>query len=194
MRSIRAALSQEGRRRLFAALLIAGVLVGASHVWASIRVDGSQFQSVSAFVTYPKNKTSGAQTTTGTGQAPGMMMTFGQAIMARGKMPDSGGESVAFRIGMGYEYNVWQTAFELGCGCTCHSDPVCDGAYDVLDVVQAINVAFRGEPSDSGETCTNALTDINCDDTTDLLDVIGLVDIAFRQIPAGQIVCAPCAN
>jgi hypothetical protein len=77
------------------------------------------------------------------------------------------------------------------CDCTCHGDPVCEGATDVLDVVTVVNVAFRGGVDILDPGCPHAgRTDINCDCATDVVDVVVIVNHAFR----GDIspLCSSC--
>lgn len=81
-----------------------------------------------------------------------------------------------------------------GCLCDCVGDPQCDGSTDVLDVVQAVNVAFRSGTPTIDASChphPAGRTDINCDDVTNVIDVVGLVNVAFRSLPSNF--CAPCA-
>lgn len=80
-----------------------------------------------------------------------------------------------------------------GCDCPCHGDPACDGALDVLDVVAAVNVAFRGAADNIDAGCPHAgRTDSNCDCFVDILDVVGFVNRAFRGDPAPF--CNPCVS
>ena len=67
------------------------------------------------------------------------------------------------------------------CDCSCHGDPVCDGATDVLDVVSVVNVAFRGFSDTQDPTCPlSGRADMNCDIFVDVLDVVTVVNRAFR--------------
>ncbi len=54
-----------------------------------------------------------------------------------------------------------------------------DGAVDVLDVVQTIDIAFSGGAS----PCPVTLPDVNCDDAVDVLDVVYMIDYAFSGGP-----------
>jgi hypothetical protein len=82
------------------------------------------------------------------------------------------------------------------CACDCHAAPdaQCTSSLDVLDVVQAVNVAFRSFPGivDPNGACPYETTDVDCDGDTDVLDVVRFVNVAFRNFdPAGEI-CDPC--
>lgn len=81
------------------------------------------------------------------------------------------------------------------CDCSCHNDPVCDGSIDVLDVLESINVAFRGIEATYDSTCPHnpgGRTDVDCSGSTDILDVIRMVDVAFRGEDAAANFCDPC--
>jgi hypothetical protein len=83
------------------------------------------------------------------------------------------------------------------CACPCKYDPRCDGVLsDVLDVVETINVAFRGFSPPAGEdgTCPKARRDVDASGAVDVLDVVKVINVAFRgQTVASQYVdpCAP---
>jgi hypothetical protein len=82
----------------------------------------------------------------------------------------------------------------VACACNCHSDPACDGSTDILDVVQVVNVAFRGSPSlpDPNVLCPYHTTDANCSNSTDVLDVVRFVNVAFRGGNPATEFCDPC--
>jgi hypothetical protein len=75
------------------------------------------------------------------------------------------------------------------CGCPCFADPNCDGVTDVVDVVQAVNVAFRNFPSVQDTTCASERTDVHDDGdgTTGVMDVVRFFNVAFRNFD-------PCSN
>ncbi|HUU44965.1 MAG TPA: hypothetical protein VM118_04465, partial [Acidobacteriota bacterium] len=77
--------------------------------------------------------------------------------------------------------SVWAWA-SMGCpgGCTKHGDPQPDGVTNVLDVVQCVNVAFRGAPPVFDDDCPWQRTDVDCTGYTDVLDVVHFVNVAFR--------------
>ena len=172
------------------ALVLLTVVAWALHASAAIRVDGSEFQSSSFAV---RTQTSQLKTGATAAVVPvRMIFTLGQAVMASGSLPGSGDSGVvAFKIGLGYEYNVLGTSYN--CICNCHGDPECDGIIDVFDVVLTVGVAFRGEAPVTGGSCPHETTDIDCNNLTDALDVVSFVNIAFREAdPAG--ICTPCAE
>lgn len=81
------------------------------------------------------------------------------------------------------------------CACNCHADPAgCNGVQDVTDVVQIVNVAFRGNApiSDPNQSCPYERTDLNCTNSTDVLDVVKMVNVAFRNANATTEFCNPC--
>ncbi|HUU44279.1 MAG TPA: M28 family peptidase [Acidobacteriota bacterium] len=79
------------------------------------------------------------------------------------------------------------------CLCACHGDPECDGLADILDVVHAVNTAFRGAEPVFGESCPYAQTDVSCDGVTDVIDVVKIVNVTFRGGEPGVQYCDPCA-
>ncbi|HUU46007.1 MAG TPA: hypothetical protein VM118_09755 [Acidobacteriota bacterium] len=80
------------------------------------------------------------------------------------------------------------------CACDCHGDPQCDGETSVLDVVQVVNIGFRGSPdiADPNAACPYVTTDVNCDGVTSVLDVVLLVNVAFRGGDRAAQFCNPC--
>ena len=79
------------------------------------------------------------------------------------------------------------------CNCPCANDPVCDGIVsDVLDVVRAVNVAFRGFPADTDAGCPNQWTDVDVSGNTDVLDVVRVVNVAFRGFTVAVSYMDPC--
>lgn len=84
---------------------------------------------------------------------------------------------------------------ESVCDCPCKYDPSCDGVVsDVLDVVQAVGVAFRGLAAIQDPNCPAQRTDVNNDGGTDVLDVVKIVNVAFRgQVISGNYV-DPCGD
>ncbi|HUU45041.1 MAG TPA: hypothetical protein VM118_04845 [Acidobacteriota bacterium] len=78
------------------------------------------------------------------------------------------------------------------CQCPCHTDPQCDGVTNVLDVVHAVNVAFRGALPVFDDGCPYERTDVDCTGFTNVLDVVRMVNVAFRgALPATQF-CDGC--
>ncbi|HUU45789.1 MAG TPA: hypothetical protein VM118_08650 [Acidobacteriota bacterium] len=82
---------------------------------------------------------------------------------------------------------------ELDCQCPCHADPQCDGVTDVLDVVKAVNVAFRDAAPGVDPGCPNDQTDVSCDGATNVIDVVKFVNVAFRSGDPMIQFCDPCA-
>ncbi len=82
----------------------------------------------------------------------------------------------------------------VACACNCHADPQCDGVTDILDVVQVINVAFRGFPAqpDPNPLCPVETTDVDCNHATDILDVSHMINVAFRGGNPATEFCNPC--
>jgi hypothetical protein len=81
------------------------------------------------------------------------------------------------------------------CACDCHGDPVCDAIKcDVLDVVSAVNVAFRNGAAipDPNANCPYERTDVDCSTFTDVIDVIKIVNVAFRNANPLTEFCDPC--
>ncbi|HUU46787.1 MAG TPA: hypothetical protein VM118_13740, partial [Acidobacteriota bacterium] len=78
------------------------------------------------------------------------------------------------------------------CKCACHADPQCDGVTNVLDVVQTVNVAFRGGSPVFDDDCPYERTDVDCSGYTNVLDVVKIVNVAFRGgLPESQF-CDGC--
>ena len=80
------------------------------------------------------------------------------------------------------------------CGCACLGDPVCDSVTNVLDVVTAVDVAFRSAPSASDPflTCPVSRTDVDCDSVTNVIDVVHFINVAFRNGDPAAEFCNPC--
>lgn len=80
------------------------------------------------------------------------------------------------------------------CGCPCPADPVCDSVRsNVLDVVNAVGVAFRNVPPVTDPPCPRERTDVDCNGITNVLDVVHIVYVAFRNMSAATEFCHPCA-
>ncbi len=81
------------------------------------------------------------------------------------------------------------------CLCACYADPSgCDGARDITDVVQSVNVAFRNAPPimDPNLSCPSDCTDVNCSESTDVVDVVKMVNVTFRNANPATEFCDPC--
>jgi hypothetical protein len=122
---------------------------------------------------------------------------FGKSVSGAGDVDNDGYADLivgAYRNDAG-GYNAGR-AYVFSCPppciCPCHADPQCDGNSDVLDVVAAVDVAFRsGLPSTDPE-CPNEQTDVDCSGATDVLDVVRFVNVAFRNADPGTEFCDPC--
>jgi len=80
------------------------------------------------------------------------------------------------------------------CYCPCHADPQCDGVRNVQDVVQTVNVAFRGAAPAYDPQCAPERTDVDCSGATDVVDVVAMVDVAFRAAAPLSKFCHPCPD
>jgi hypothetical protein len=100
-----------------------------------------------------------------------------------GELAIGGGSSASYQVSFGF----WPA-----CNCPCGTDPVCDGVTNVLDVVGAINVGFRGALSTTDPDCPYPRTDANCDGITDVLDVVRFVNVTFRGGDPATEFCSPC--
>ncbi|MEW5701487.1 MAG: hypothetical protein AB1792_04580 [Candidatus Zixiibacteriota bacterium] len=81
------------------------------------------------------------------------------------------------------------------CYCACHGDPNCDGVRtDVQDVVNCVDVAFRGQGAqpDPGPLCSIKQTDADCDSFTTVIDVVKIINVAFRNADPTIEFCNPC--
>ena len=81
---------------------------------------------------------------------------------------------------------------EIRCDCSCHADPFCDGLTNIQDVVNLVDVAFRGEDPGAQQFCPRLPQDVNCDGIIDIVDVISMIDVAFRNGDPDVIFCDPC--
>lgn len=79
------------------------------------------------------------------------------------------------------------------CVCQCHTDPTCDGIRsDILDVVNTVNVAFRGIKGTHDPQCLLERTDVDCSGSTNVVDVVKTVNVAFRNANAATEYCEAC--
>jgi len=95
--------------------------------------------------------------------------------------------SASYKMGIGFWYGA------NTCLCPCHGDPQCDGISNVQDVVQTVNVAFRGYPPVFDPLCPYGQTDVNCDKVTTVVDVVKMVNVVFRGYNRVTEFCQPCA-
>jgi len=88
---------------------------------------------------------------------------------------------------------TWSVTVTAICSCPCHADPACDAVKsDILDVVNTINVAFRGTAGTVSGACPYQDTDVDCTTATDILDVVKVVNVAFRGANPATEFCDPC--
>ncbi|HUU45358.1 MAG TPA: hypothetical protein VM118_06455 [Acidobacteriota bacterium] len=80
------------------------------------------------------------------------------------------------------------------CSCSCHTDPQCDGVTNVLDVVQTVNVAFRGALPKFDDNCPYERTDADCTGYTNVIDVVKMVNVAFRGGLPSVNFCDGCTH
>ncbi len=81
------------------------------------------------------------------------------------------------------------------CDCNCHADPSCDGATNILDVVQTVGIAFRGEVPTIDASCPHepaGRSDVDCSGATSVVDVVRMVGVAFRGENPATNFCDPC--
>jgi hypothetical protein len=103
-----------------------------------------------------------------------------------GELAAAQGTSASCRVIMGF----WSS-----CACDCRAYLAdCDGAQDVLDVVQTINVAFRGQAAipDPDGNCPYQTTDVDCSGDTGVIEVVKMINVAFRGMDAGVQFVNPC--
>lgn len=92
---------------------------------------------------------------------------------------------------------VINVSLEVGL-CQCHTDPVCDGATNVQDVIEVIGRAFRGDAGSYDAMCPDdppyidGRTDLDCDGATSVVDVVLMVNVAFRGASAQTEFCHIC--
>lgn len=81
------------------------------------------------------------------------------------------------------------------CDCSCHADPGCDQAIDVVDVIITVNEAFRSVAPTVDAGCTHASrSDVDCDCAVSVLDVVKMIDVAFRGADPATKFCDACAQ
>lgn len=79
------------------------------------------------------------------------------------------------------------------CDCSCHADPLCDGAPNIQDVISTVAVAFRGNSPTIDPACVHSgRSDVNCSGATDVLDVVMMIGVAFRGDDPQSTFCNPC--
>ncbi|HUU45598.1 MAG TPA: hypothetical protein VM118_07655 [Acidobacteriota bacterium] len=81
----------------------------------------------------------------------------------------------------------------ITCACPCLGDPQCDSVVNVLDVVRAVDVAFRGGTPVFDDGCPVERTNVDCSGATDVLDLVRFINVAFRGGDPAIEFCNPCA-
>lgn len=80
----------------------------------------------------------------------------------------------------------------IGCFCRCHGDPVCNGQLDIVDVVQTINIAFRGAVVPRDQDCTHSRADVDASGATTVSDVVLMIRVVFDGESIETIFTNPC--
>jgi hypothetical protein len=80
----------------------------------------------------------------------------------------------------------------IGCFCRCHGDPVCDGQADIVDLVETINVAFRGISIPRDQDCTHSRTDVDASGATAVSDVVLMIRAVFDGESIETVFTNPC--
>ena len=85
------------------------------------------------------------------------------------------------------------TTVNNACSCPCHGDPACDGQLDIVDLVETVNVSFRGASPVVDATCPHVgRTDVNCSGDMNAVDVVLMVNVVFRGDDPETTICDPC--
>jgi len=171
------------RTRLLGALVLSVFIraAGPTEALGGIRLDGTEFQNASDIGTSTQKS---AQI-----QSSKIVFTFGQAVMATGKLPEGAAET-AVQIGLGYEYNVVHTTL-FGCSCPYQGDADKDGYETSLDLAAMIDALFEGGPSPQDKSCPTFRFDADCDGFVSALDLALAVDYLFKDGPPP---CTPCTS
>lgn len=149
---------------------------------AAPTVDPASVASTYAIDWYSIN---GGGTTNASSTNYQMGASIGQSVAGSANSP-------SYQMGIGFWYGAGGGG---GCACDCHGNPVCDAAIcDVLDVVSAVNVAFRNGAAllDPNANCPYERTDVDCSTFTDVIDVVKIVTVAFRNGNPATDFCNPC--
>jgi hypothetical protein len=153
---------------------------------AALRVDGTQLQSASTV-----GVASGEVNASGERQSSGhssIVLTFGQALVAKGSL--AGDAETAVKIGVGYPYNVlWNSPY--GCSCPHQGDSDNDTHRTVVDLSVMIDAVFFGGPVPQDPLCPVVRFDVDCDGLVSAVDLAKAIDYVFYD---GAPACNPCAN
>lgn len=91
-------------------------------------------------------------------------------------------------------HTVTKSTIEIGCECQCHTDPQCDGYYDIIDWMRIRDVA-RGSHApipDPNPMCPVLTTDVNCDGVTNNTDKNLMYEVIFNSGDPDTLFCDPC--
>jgi len=113
---------------------------------------------------------------------------IGQTVVLHFTSGNDGSDLTGFAMD-----DVIVTTTGSACSCPCHGDPQCDSVANVQDVVQTVNVAFRGAAPVFDPQCPKQRTDVNCDGYSTVQDVVKVVNVAFRGANPATEFCDPCA-
>lgn len=148
--------------------------------------EGVYFDDISPVMTFASEASVDPATPNTTfaisGKAPG---TYYYTLRATDGQGQQGGVTPPHAVVVDY----------VSCDCSCHADPVCDGFINVQDVVETVNVAFRGGALTYDSTCPHnpgGRTDVDCSGATNVVDVVSMVGVAFRGNDASTSFCNPC--
>lgn len=163
------------------AILAIVLVAGTGVVYGGIRLDGTEFQGSSDVF--------GTSTKDGQIQSSTLVYTLGQAVMVNSQLPE-GSPGTAFKIGLGYEYNVVYTT-KFGCNCPNQGDADKDGYRTAIDLAAFIDVLFGGAPNLQDQSCPTFRFDADCDGFVTPLDLAWVVDFLFA---GGAAPCNPCTS
>jgi hypothetical protein len=154
---------------------------GPGAVLGGIRLDGTEFQGAS--------DVAGTTTKGGQLESSKLVFTLGQAVMVKGELPEAS-PGTAFKIGLGYEYNVVHTT-AFGCNCPYQGDADRDGFQTAFDLTALIDVLFAGADNVQDQTCPTFRFDADCDGFVTPLDLARVIDFLYAN---GEPPCSPCES
>lgn len=88
----------------------------------------------------------------------------------------------------------WFRYTNCPCVCDCHRDPTCDGAADIVDVVDIVDAAFNNTAPDNDPSgsCPYIRTDVDCSGVTSVIDVVLMVNVVYRHAVFDTGLCGSC--
>ncbi len=150
--------------------VVAALLLGTAIASDGIRVDGTEVQSASNISERATKKKEQA------GVPARIYFTAAQAVMAHGARPGGGD---AAKIGLGYEYNVGETADFGDCSCPAQADLDGNGFVDSVDLSILIDVVFFGVPDVTDPQCPRTRSDFDDNGVADSVDLSLIIDYVF---------------